>query len=144
MHKKIVYKDENGLNVCTVADHIENVEEYSKKIVPSGSVYCLLEASEVPKRHQESWDIKDGRIVPDMAKARELHSRRMKERASLILEKLAKEHASAFLFDDSLGADKLKKEALEIRELIWKGYSYTSETVDELWDEIPAILSRDL
>lgn len=88
---RIIYKDSDGVKVIIPSPHYKGtLDELAKKRVPEGLTYKIVSDDNIPtdRYFRNAWDIKSGKVVTDIAKAKEIKKEIIRQERKPLLEAL--------------------------------------------------------
>lgn len=88
---RIIYKDSDGVKVIIPSPHYKGtLDELAKKRVPEGLTYKIVSDDSIPsdRYFRNAWDIKSGKVVTDIAKAKEIKKEYIRQERKPLLESL--------------------------------------------------------
>lgn len=122
------------------------MDELAASVVPSGVPYRIVEDTEIPtdRTYRDAWevDLAGGRIIHNMAKARDIHKDHMRRVRKPLLEALDQQYLRADERRAAGNADKAQVAAQKqaLREVTRHAGIVTASTPEELKAVWPAEL----
>jgi hypothetical protein len=128
---RIIYKDSDGVKVIIPSPNYKGtLEELAKKRVPEGLTYKIVSDDSIPadRYFRNAWDMKSGKVVTDITKAKELKKEILRQERKPLLEALDVEVMKNI--KDPVKIDEIESQKQKLRDI-------TSDidkikTVDEL------------
>jgi len=88
---RIIYKDTEVVKVIIPSPHYKGtLKELAKRRVPEGLTYKIVSDDGIPtdRYFRNAWDIKSGKVVTDIAKAKEIKKEILRQERKPLLEAL--------------------------------------------------------
>lgn len=128
---RIIYKDSDGVKVIIPSPHYKGtLEELAKKRVPDGLVYKIVSDDSIPtdRYFRNAWDIKSGKVVTDIAKAKEIKKEYIRQDREPLLKQLDIEVMKNI--KDPVKIDEIESQKQRLRDITKQIDNI--KTVDEL------------
>ena len=128
---RIIYKDSDGVKVIIPSPHYKGtLDELAKKRIPEGLTYKIVSDDAIPddRYFRNAWDIKSGKVVTDIIKAKEIKKEILRQDRKPLLEALDIEVMKNI--KDSTKIDEIEAQKQVLRDITKQVDSI--KTVDEL------------
>lgn len=130
--KVIVHKLRAGNVVITTPVEI-TAEEFISNHLPSDEPYILMDADKIPNgKYISSFDIVDGKITIDMAKAKEVHKEDLRFKRIEAFKPLDVEFMRAVEQGDTAKQQEIGAKKQALRDVTSSSAFDTAETLDDL------------
>ena len=115
---RIIYKDSDGVKVIIPSPHYKGtMEELAKKRVPEGLTYKIVSDDSIPadRCFRNAWDIKSGKVVTDITKAKEIKKEIIRQERKPLLEALDIEVMKNI--KDPVKIDEIESQKQKLRDI---------------------------
>ena len=119
---RIIYKDSKGVKVIIPSPnylrrHQGSTDELVKKRVPEGLEYKIVADDKIPtdRYFRNAWDIKSGKVVTDITKAKEIKKEILRQERKPLLELLDVEVMKNI--KDSVKLDEIETKKQKLRDI---------------------------
>jgi len=138
--KKIIYRTLNGVAVVTPALSTElYIEQISKKDVPEGSEFSIVDESKVPKDRtfREAWEYSEKEVLINSHKAKAIWKDKWREARKPLLVSLDIEFMKAVETTDTEKQAEIALKKQELRDVTDTPIPGTTpEEIKAVWPEI--------
>lgn len=139
--KVFIYTNDNGgVSVVIPAPGVP-LNLVASKDIPNGKTYHMIESDQLPKRdeYRNSWAILDGRVIHDIAKAREIKRDLLRNERKNLFVGLDADSIRAMEENDNPTLNEIKRKKKILRDIPADPRIEAASTVGEL-NEIKILL----